>query len=162
MASSKRQAALEPDSGSGCHCTVLRKASRRISQLYDAALASGELKTTQRAILAEIGRSEPLTVGTLAAALVMDSGALAHTLKPLEREGWVATSVDETDRRNRLIILTRSGRAKLADTEQRWERAQQAFEAVMGRAEVEALRIVLGVLASDDFAAAFKAAGGPW
>jgi hypothetical protein len=67
---------------SRCHCTVLRKASRRISQLYDAALAPSGLKITQRAILAQIGRSEPATVGALAEALVMDAGCLAHTLCP--------------------------------------------------------------------------------
>src|SRR5580658_6718674 len=79
-----------PESEGRCHCTELRKASRRISQLYDTALAPSGLKTTQRAILAEIGRSEPTTVGALAEALVMDSGALTHTLKPLERAGLLA------------------------------------------------------------------------
>src|ERR1700704_3052808 len=72
-----------PESAGRCHCTELRKASRRISQLYDAALAPSGLKTTQRAILSEIGRSEPTTVGALAEALVMEAGGLAHTLKPL-------------------------------------------------------------------------------
>ena len=91
-----------PESGGRCHCTELRKASRRISQLYDTALAPSGLKTTQRAILAEIGRSEPTTVGSLADALVMDSGGLAHTLKPLTREKLVTIAVDPQDRRNRL------------------------------------------------------------
>ena len=53
-------------SGSPCSCTVLRKATRRISQLYDTALAPSGLKITQRAILAQISRSEPATVGALA------------------------------------------------------------------------------------------------
>ena len=48
---------------SRCSCTALRKATRRISQLYDAALAPSGLKTTQRAILAQISRSQPTTVG---------------------------------------------------------------------------------------------------
>ncbi len=39
-----------PGKGGGCNCTALRKASRRISQLYDTALAPSGLKTTQRAI----------------------------------------------------------------------------------------------------------------
>jgi DNA-binding HxlR family transcriptional regulator len=83
-----------PGKGSGCSCTALRKASRRISQLYDTALAPSGLKTTQHAILAQIGRSEPTMVGELAEALVMDSGAFAHTLKPLERDGLIAVAVD--------------------------------------------------------------------
>src|SRR3979411_1386870 len=74
-----------PESEGGCHCTALRKALRRISQLYDTALAPSGLKTTQRAILAEIGRSEPTTVGSLAAALVMASGGLSHTFSAVLR-----------------------------------------------------------------------------
>src|SRR5215475_10485491 len=103
-----------PGMESRCHCTVLRKASRRISQLYDAALAPSGLKTTQRAILAQIRRSEPTTVGSLAEALVMDAGALAHTLKPLQRDGLVSTDVDREDRRNRVVRLTPAGRIRLA------------------------------------------------
>jgi DNA-binding MarR family transcriptional regulator len=144
-----------PESEGRCHCTELRKASRRISQLYDTALAPSGLKTTQRAILAQIGRSEPTTVGELAEALVMDSGALAHTLKPLERDGLVAVAVDPGDRRNRLITLTRRGRAKLLETDVLWAKAQRGFEAALGRAESKALREVLRFLTSDDFTAAF-------
>src|SRR6476659_298087 len=141
--------------GGRCNCTALRKASRRISQLYDTALAPSGLKITQRAILAQIGRSEPTTVGKLAEALVMDSGALAHTLKPLERDNLVAVAVDPGERRNRLITLTRRGRAKLAETDVLWANAQRGFEADLGRAESKALREVLRFLISDDFAAAF-------
>src|ERR1700732_4207193 len=63
---SERTRYARPESEGRCHCTELRKASRRISQLYDTALAPSGLKTTQRAILAEIGRSEPTTGGGLA------------------------------------------------------------------------------------------------
>ncbi len=72
MAGRKIQAA-DAHEGNRCNCTTLRKASRRISQLYDMALAPSGLKTTQRAILAQISRSEPTMVGALAEALVMDS-----------------------------------------------------------------------------------------
>src|SRR5258708_17950848 len=113
MAGRKDQVA-GPGNGSECSCTALRKATRRISQPYDTAHAPSGLKTTQRAILAQIGRSESTTVGKLAEALVMDSGALAHTLKPLERDNLVAVAVDPGDRRNRLITLTRRGPAKPA------------------------------------------------
>lgn len=148
--------AAEVGEGSRCSCTALRKASRRISQLYDTALASSGLKTTQRAILAQIRRSELTTVGRLAEALVMDSGALAHTLKPLERDGLVLVAVDPTDRRNRQISLTRRGRAKLAETDALWEKAERGFEAAFGRAESESLREALRFLTSNEFVAAFQ------
>ena len=139
-----------------CNCTALRKATRRVSQLYDDALAPSGLKTTQRAILAQLGRSEPATVGELAAALVMDAGALAHTLKPLERDRLVAIAVDPDDRRNRLISLTRQGRAKLAETDALWAKAQAGFEAGFGRIKSEALREAMQFLVSDHFVSAFE------
>ena len=80
--------------GIRCNCTALRKATRRISQLYDVVLAPSGLKNTQRSILAQISRSGSTTVGALAETLVMDSGALAHTLKPLKREGLIAIAAD--------------------------------------------------------------------
>src|ERR1700730_11649588 len=128
-----RKGAADAINASRCNCTALRKATRRISQLYDTALAPSGLKTTQRAILAQLGRSEPATVGQLASALVMDAGALAHTLKPLERDGLVVVAVDPDDRRNRLISLTRQGRAKLTETDALWAKAQSGFETGFGR-----------------------------
>jgi DNA-binding MarR family transcriptional regulator len=123
---------------SRCSCTALRKASRRISQLYDAALAPSGLKTTQRAILAQVRRSGPTTVGHLAEALIMDAGALAHTLKPLERDRLVSIDVDLEDRRNRVVELTRTGQARLAESDKLWEKAQRGFETAFGQAKSEA------------------------
>src|ERR1700730_8713533 len=157
MAGSKDQVA-GPGRGSGCNCTALRKASRRISQLYDTALAPSGLKTTQRAVLAEIGRSEPTTVGALADALVMDPGGLPHTLKPLTREKLVTVAVDPQDRRNRLISLTQLGRSKLRKSDALWEAAQRSFEAAFGATESEDLRIVMQFLAANDFTETFETA----
>jgi DNA-binding MarR family transcriptional regulator len=147
-----------PESEARCHCTELRKASRRISQLYDTALAPSGLKTTQRAILAEIGRSEPTTVGALADALVMDSGGLAHTLKPLTREKLVTIAVDPQDRRNRLISLTRLGRSKLRKSDALWEAAQRSFEAAFGATESEDLREAMQFLVANEFTETFETA----
>jgi DNA-binding MarR family transcriptional regulator len=142
---------------SQCHCTVLRKASRRISQLYDAALAPSGLKITQRAILAQIERSQPTKVGALAEALVMDAGGLAHTLKPLVRDRLVETGADPQDRRNRLIRLTAKGRAKLRESDALWEAAQRSFAKGFGGVQAKALREAMQLLVSDQFAEAFEA-----
>ncbi len=143
---------------SGCHCTLLRKATRRLSRLYDMAVASSGLKTTQIAILGQIRRSEPCPVGDLAEALVMDAGALAHTLKPLERDGFIALAVDDKDRRSRLVTLTPVGRAKLAETDTLMAGAHRSYEAAIGSTMSQALRDALFALISDDFSASFEAA----
>ena len=106
--------------GGFCNCGNLRKATRRVSQLYDAALAPSGLKVTQLSVLAHIGRLEPVSVGDLASSLVMDAGALAHTLKPLMREGYLSTAPDPADRRARLVRLTAQGHAKVSETTARW------------------------------------------
>jgi DNA-binding MarR family transcriptional regulator len=113
------------------------------------------LRATQRAILNHIARSGTPPIGELAEALVMDRGALTHNLKPLERDGFVKISVDPDDRRNRLIALTASGRAKLAESEALWARAQQGFEAAFGVAKSSSLRNALEYLVSDQFVNAF-------
>lgn len=151
-----RKATADAGKTSRCNCTALRKATRRVSQLYDTALAPSGLKTTQRAILAQLGRSQPANVGELAAALVMDAGALAHTLKPLERDRLVTVAIDPDDRRNRLITLTRQGRAKLTETDALWKKAQAGFEAGFGSVKSEALREALQFLVSEHFTSAFE------
>src|SRR5258707_5949552 len=138
--------------------TTQKRAPRRISQLYDAALAPSGLKTTQRAILAQISRCESTTVGGLAEALVMDAGALAHTLKPLERDGLVSIDVDRRDRRNRLVRLTPAGRSRLAESDILWENAQRSFEVAFGRVKSEALRGAMRLLISGEFARQFAKA----
>ena len=64
-------------------------------------------------------------MGELARALVMDRGALAHNVKPLERDYLIETVADPADRPNRLIALTRAGRRKIVDAERPWARAQE-------------------------------------
>jgi DNA-binding MarR family transcriptional regulator len=144
--------------GHRCHCTALRKASRRVSQLYDAALAPCGLKATQRAILTQIARSEPAAIGILAEALVMDSGGLAHTLKPLIRDGLVKMKVNPDDRRNRLVSLTAAGRARVKQSDRLWEEAQRAFEESFGTPRSRALREAIDLLISDQFPDDFEAA----
>ena len=144
---------------SACNCTSLRKATRRVSQLYDLALEPCGLRITQRAILNHIARSGTPPLGELAEALVMDRGALTHNLKPLARDGLVEIKVDPDDRRNRLIALTAAGRKKLAESEALWKRAQDGFEAAFGAPKSASLRKALEYLISEDFVTAFNARG---
>ena len=141
---------------SRCSCTELRKASRRLSQLYDAALAPCGLRTTQRAILSHILRAGTPSMGELAEALVIDRGALAHNLKPLERDGLVQIKVDSKDRRNHLVALTSAGRVKLAESDVFWARAQRGFDDALGSVPSASLREALRSIVSDSFASTFE------
>jgi DNA-binding MarR family transcriptional regulator len=142
-----------------CNGTALRKATRRVSQLYDAVLAPSGLRSTQRSLLIHIARAGTPAMGDLAADLVLDRSALAHNLKPLERDGLVAILVDPRDKRSRLVGLTALGRARLDESTALWRNAQHRFETTFGPDQAEALRAALAAIASPEFTQAFEAAG---
>jgi DNA-binding MarR family transcriptional regulator len=125
-----------------CCATALRKASRRLTQLYDEALAESGLRSTQYAILAElVGRAKQSpTLQELADALVMDRSALGHNLRPLERDGLVVLREGSEDRRRRHIVITPRGKAKYGEARQLWQTAQDRFIAVFGERNTGALR----------------------
>jgi DNA-binding MarR family transcriptional regulator len=143
-----------PEAGS-CNATALRKATRRVSQLYDTVLAPTGLRSTQRSILMHIARAGTPTMGDLAAALVLDRSALAHNLKPLERDGLVVVAPDEADRRSRRVALTEAGEQKLKASLELWKDAQRRFEAAFGPERASSLRDTLAVVASAELASAF-------
>ena len=143
---------------SACYATAMRKASRRLTQLYDDALERSGLRSTQLAILSELDRRsmEPPTIAELASALVMDRSALGHNLRPLEREGLIALIEGEEDRRRRHVTLTPQGEQKYREAEKLWQMAQDRFTKTFGRAEAARLRAILLGIAYDERLAALK------
>jgi DNA-binding MarR family transcriptional regulator len=130
----------------------MRKASRRLTQLYDDALAPCGLRSTQYAILTEIDRQSdcPPTMRRLADSLVMDRSALGHNLRPLEREELLKFECSDADRRRRHVLLTPDGQAKLAEARKLWQVAQSRFGWVFGTARGAALRSTLLEIAYDN------------
>ncbi len=140
---------------SRCNATTLRKASRCLSGMYDSALASGGLRATQFAILGEMNqhRDEPLLIHELARAMAMDRSTLGRNLRPLERDGLIALSLDN-DRRGRRVILTARGYLKYSQLVPLWESAQRRFEAIFGTARAEQLRELASAITTIDFSVA--------
>lgn len=136
---------------SRCNLTALRKATRRVSQLYDQVLATSGLRGTQRAILVYVRRSGAPTMSELAAALVLDRTALNHNLKPLERDGLLTVTVDKNDRRSRLVRLTKRGEARLEESQAAWLKAQERFETAFGTKQAADLRQTLELIAALEF-----------
>ncbi len=137
---------------SPCYGTALRRASRRVAQLYDGAIAGSGLRSTQFSILAELqARSgTPPSLAELAEVLVLDRSALGHNLRPLERDGYVAIIEGESDRRVRRITLTDKGVRKFREARELWKQAQKRFAAVIGEADAADLRNRLLRLAYDE------------
>jgi len=138
-----------------CNNAALRKATRRLGQLYDDVLAPSGLKATQCTLLIQIRALGQGTLRELASSLVMDQSALGHTLKPLIRDGLVALAPDPHDRRVKRVVLTDAGVRKFEEALTLWRAAQDRFESAYGRKKAEQLRSVLNFVASEAFADAF-------
>ncbi|MDZ4112279.1 MAG: MarR family winged helix-turn-helix transcriptional regulator [Brevundimonas sp.] len=63
----------------------------------------------------------------------MDRSTVTANLKPLERMGAVAVSVDPDDRRGRRAALTEAGRALLTKATPVWVDEHARVEAELGR-----------------------------
>ena len=140
---------IEPEM---CNCGALRQAARRVTKLYDDALAPIGLGVNQLSILVRLNLVGPSTIQDLARLLVMDRSTLGHLLRPLEKRGLVTLEVCKQDRRSRTIALTEAGKAAVAKARPRWATAQRRFEGKFGKEAALELRTVLKEIAMADFA----------
>jgi len=145
-----------PADESICTNAAMRRAARRLGQLYDDAVQATGLKATQLGLLGQINRMDQPTLRRLADNLVMDLSALSHTLKPLIRDGYVALVPHPQDKRAKIVSLTKAGQDKLEQGVALWEIAHQRFENLFGAEHARELRRILDWVASDDFEAQFN------
>lgn len=123
-----------------CTCQAVRQAARRVTALYDAAMAPFGLRISQFSLLGRLRRGGPLALQALATEMGLDRTTLGRNLRPLERDGLVRSEDDPDDRRVRRLVLTSAGLARLEAALPAWHEAQAAFEAGYGAAETLALR----------------------
>ncbi|WP_309737813.1 MULTISPECIES: MarR family winged helix-turn-helix transcriptional regulator [unclassified Chamaesiphon] len=106
-----------------CMGMHVRRASRIITQVYDAALRPVGLVLSQFTLLVCISMMESAPITHLAQELYTDQTTLTRNLKPLKQRGLVAIDPGE-DRRVKLVSLTVEGRSILAQALPLWEQAQ--------------------------------------
>jgi DNA-binding MarR family transcriptional regulator len=121
----------------------LRKASRRVSQLYDRHLEPFGLTVTQYGLLGHLTAFEGISIGDLAEKLVMDPTTLTRNLRPLQRQAFVTIKLDPCDRRARVLSLTVQGRKAFDRAKPGWVRAQGHIERLIGDQDTPALNAVL-------------------
>jgi DNA-binding MarR family transcriptional regulator len=125
-----------------CVCGNLRMAARLVTQRYDDALRPTGLRFMQFTLLARLRAADRLTMTELAQQMALDRTTLTRNLKPLSERGY-AQIVSGKDRRERLVVLTDSGRVALRKALPRWEQAQDSMTAGLGE---DATSNLLGLL----------------
>ena len=134
-----------------CNCGALRQAARRVTRVYDEALAPVGLSVNQFSILARLNRVGPSTIQELAQLLVMDRSTLGHLLRPLEKRGFVKLEVSDEDRRSRRVMLTPAGKVAADKARPLWTAAQRSFESVFGTEAALEIRAVLKEIAMAEY-----------
>ena len=132
-----------------CTCLRLRKASRRVTQIYDQALEAHGLTVTQYGLLGHLKAYDGISLGELAVILVMDATTLTRTLKPMEKQGWIASTTCKDDARTRRLHITGSGATKYKSARPAWDKAQRQIASVLGEAESAKLAGAIDLLLAE-------------
>ncbi len=114
-----------------CACTGLRKATRVVTQRFDAALRPCGLRATQLSLLLACATPEPTTIARVSDMLAIDRTTLTRTLRPLSRRGLIEIGRAE-DRRLRLISVTEAGHHAIATALPLWAEAENAVAEALG------------------------------
>ena len=110
-----------------CLCLHVQRAARTVARHFDDAFRALELTNGQFSLLMSLNAPRPSPISAVAKLLATDRTTLTAALKPLERRKLVRIIVVKTDKRSRLLLLTKAGRAVLAKAAPIWEREHAAL-----------------------------------
>jgi len=113
-----------------CLAFALRRSSRAVSQIYDHALSSTGIRSTQFNLLTGMSLYQAKTLTELALWLVMDRTTLTRNLKPLERAGLISAQAT-LDKRSKAYALTEKGHALVAQTLPLWQGVQDKVDHIL-------------------------------
>jgi DNA-binding MarR family transcriptional regulator len=128
-----------------CYCNSLRVASRRVTAIYDAALAPIGVNIAQFALLRKIDRAGKVSLTGLGRLSELDRSTIGRNAKVLERMKLIQ-AVAGPDLREAMVMLTKQGERILSEGAPLWEKAQQQIEIALGAKRASHLRDLLRAL----------------
>lgn len=123
----------------------MRKASRKLTALYDEALAPTGINIAQFSLMRKLRRHGALSLTALAELVELDRSTLGRNLRVLEKQGLVALGAGK-DQREQVADLTSSGRMTLSAGDPLWDRVQADIANKVGAPGVVQLEALLGAL----------------
>jgi DNA-binding MarR family transcriptional regulator len=126
-----------------CTAAKVRRLARRVSQIYDDALAPHGLTIGQMGLLASLRRREGVGVRALADRLSADASTVSRLLKPLATAGYLRIDPDPDDARAKQVRLTDAGYAIRREAMPGWLAAQAHMRDALGPGRLDALRFLL-------------------
>ena len=141
---SKSGAGVSPGVG-GCTCFKLRGLTRRVTALYDRALAPSGINVNQYSLLAHLAGANAVSVSGLAVLLAADRTTVTRNLQPLLAAGYVEVGLG-ANARTRALSITHRGKAVLAAARPFWKSAQRSMRDVAGETALAALHKLVDVV----------------
>ena len=129
----------------GCTCFKLRGLTRRVTALYDRALAPAGINVNQYSLLAHLAGANAVSVSGLAVLLAADRTTVTRNLQPLLAAGYVEVGPG-TNARTRAVGITHRGTAVLAAARPFWKSAQLSMRDVAGETALAALHNLIDVV----------------
>lgn len=126
-----------------CTAAKVRRLARKVTQIYDDALAPHGLTVGQIGLLASLRRSEGIAIGALAEKLSADASTVSRLLKPLLASGYLAIERDPDDGRTKHVRLTEAGYERRRIAAAGWTAAQDQVRAALGDGRLATLRFIL-------------------
>jgi DNA-binding MarR family transcriptional regulator len=120
----------------------VRKLNRMVTAIYDGALASVGLKTSQFSVLVAVANRDQARPSQLTKLLQMDESTLSRNVERMCARGWLRLERDD-DRRSHLIEVTDKGKALIRKCLPAWQQAQEEVTQRLGADSVSALRAAL-------------------
>lgn len=131
-----------------CLLTRARSISRVVSSLYDQALRSYDVNSSQFSMLVLIARMNGASRAELGRANHLERSTSTRNLQLLLDKGWVEELAPARGR-SRPIVLSDAGRELLATAMPAWRAAQQMAKRMLGNEGASALLSIASGLPAD-------------
>ena len=128
-----------------CYCDVLRKATRKITAIYDAALVPAGVNLAQFSLLRKIQRADSVSLSELGRLAALDRSTIGRNVRVLQRMDLVRVTPGE-DQREATVTLERRGVAVLREAAPLWDGAQRLIEGKFGEDGAAQLQTLLAAL----------------
>ena len=147
MASAARHHGEKPDELDvvPCACASIRRASRALTQLYDAWLRAHGIEGPQFALLAMLQRLGECNQATMGQRFDLEKTTLSRNVKLLQQRGWIEV-VPGVDARERRIRLTAAGTQRLAEARPAWRKAERQLRSQLREHDWDTMLTLLHAL----------------
>ncbi|MEX3937193.1 MarR family winged helix-turn-helix transcriptional regulator [Paraburkholderia phymatum] len=131
-----------------CLLTRTRSISRVVTGIYDRALRSYDVNSSQFSMLVLIARMNGGSRAELGRANHLERSTSTRNLQLLLDQGWVE-ELKPTHGRSRPIVLSDAGRELLVTAMPAWRAAQQTAKRMLGKESASALSSIANELPAD-------------